>query len=413
MKVKYIPGIREKERQNRKTRVAAYCRVSTQMEEQEESLTRQKEYYEQYIRGNSDWEFAGIYYDKKSGTDAKNREGFQNLITDALDGKIDVILCKSISRFSRNIVDGQVYARQLKAAGVNVIFEKEGLQLSDPAAEMMFALLNTVAQSESQSISDHVRTACEHRYAQGKYNLGNNHILGYDTVDGKLVPNQDAWIIQMIFELFLQGKTYRQISKALENAGARSLSGKKTFSIKTIQYILVNETHVGDKRLQKQPHINFLTKKADHTVAYHQYYLTDDHEGIVDRETWDAVQAIFLERKQAAKMGIRKGHGPHHFLYGKIFCKECGAPYVRRTLRANSHDPASKYKAWSCKERMQGKNGNGCKGRTIKEEELLQEISIQLGWEWNGIESFDVVRFEKEVERVEIYGRCIEIAYRA
>ena len=173
----------QRERDQHKARVAAYCRVSTTLENQEDSYEEQVRYYTGYIQANEDWEFAGIYSDEKSGTKASNRDGFQNLIRDAIDGKVDRILVKSVSRFSRNMVECQKYVKILKGNGVDVRFEKENLDTADPSCTMMFSFLAAIAQDESRSISENVKWAYRERFKRGEYNLGNNRILGYDSVD--------------------------------------------------------------------------------------------------------------------------------------------------------------------------------------------------------------------------------------
>lgn len=188
MKITKIP----RKRDQHKKRVAAYCRVSTLLEKQEESFEAQVSYYSIYIETHSEWEFAGIYSDEKSGTKAENRQGFQKLIQDALDGKVDYILVKSISRFSRNIVDCQKYVNLLKANGVYVRFEKEGLDTANASSSMVFSFLSVIAQNEAKTISDNVKWGYRQRFQRGEYNLGNNRIFGYDTIGGKLVPNKDA-----------------------------------------------------------------------------------------------------------------------------------------------------------------------------------------------------------------------------
>lgn len=394
MNVKYIPGRRER----RKRRVAAYCRVSTRRGEQEESLEFQREYYKTLIQSHGEWQFSGIYYDERSGLSAEKRTGFQRMIKAALNDEIDFILCKSISRFSRNIVDCQRYARLLGGNGVSVFFEKENMKTTDPSAEMMFALLGSIAQSESQSISDHVRVACQHRFERGEYNLGNNRILGYDSINGRLVPNGDAWIVRMIFQLFLEGNTYRQISAAVADAGGHRLFSKKAFTGSAIRTIIKNETYVGDKLLQKKPHKNFLSKRPDFTIPYQSFYLKADHEGVIDRDTWNRVQDILRNREEEKKEGIYRNGRAHHFLYGKVFCEKCGAPFTRRTF-FSSKGPGDRksYKAWSCKERQKGKRGNGCRNVIIREDRLLEWIGAELDWE-----VVEEKRFLDEVERVEI-----------
>ena len=272
-----------------KKRTAAYCRVSTQLQEQEDSFETQHNYYTSYIKSNNNWEFAGIYSDEKSGTKADNREGFQKLIHDALDGKVDYILVKSISRFSRNLVDCQKYVKLLHGNGVDIKFEKENLDTADPSCTMMLSFLATIAQDESHSISENVKWGYRQRYKRGEYNLGNNRILGYDTIDGKLVPNKDAHIVSLIFQMYYEGNTLTDITRTLDSIGALGLR-KKKMTISSIRYILTNETYVGDKLLQKQPPINFLTKKPDINTSYESKYLVNDHEAIISREIWDTVQ---------------------------------------------------------------------------------------------------------------------------
>lgn len=177
----------------------------------------------------------------------------------------------------------------------------------------------------------------------------------------------------------------------------------------TISRILHNETYVGDKLLQKKAPRNYLTKKPDPNVEHESNYLTDDHEAIVDRDTWKKVQAkLEVGRKQRESGWTPIGNS--HFLYGRIFCANCGVPYSRRTFRESQKkdEEGSTYKVWCCRERVKGKKGNGCKNSIIREEMLLEMICIQLGWEWNGAEQFPAERFLREIERVEI-GDGIQI----
>ena len=173
----------------------------------------------QYIAAHSDWEFAGVYSDEKSGLDAENRKGFQQLIKDSLEGSVDFILVKSISRFSRNSVDCQRYINLLHSNGVDVYFEKENINTADTSSTMMMSLMSVFAQNESHSISENVRWAIKERVKRGEHNLGNNRVLGYDCVDGKLVPNKDAPIIREIFEMYLAGAGLVTIREKLTRDG--------------------------------------------------------------------------------------------------------------------------------------------------------------------------------------------------
>ena len=370
MKFTKIP----RKRDQHKKRVAAYCRTSTDLDNQEDSYEMQMAYYTSFIEAHEEWEFVGIYADEKSGTKAENRPGFQRLIRDALDGRVDYILVKSISRFSRNIVDAQGYVKLLHGNGVDVHFDKENLDTADPSCSMMFSFLSTIAQDESRSISENVKWAYRERFKRGEYNLGNNRILGYDSEDGKLVPNKDASAVRLIYQLYLEGKSIEEIRRLLADYGVLTKKGT-LISHNDILYILKNETYRGDKLLQKQAPKDYLTKKPDKRQKFESFYLEDDHEAIVEKAVWDAVQEKMQKHKEVEEAVGHRGGRPH-FLYGKVFCGSCGAPMTRRTVRSLGGE---KCKAWTCRERHKGRKGNGCKGRNIFEEELLAAVSGQIG----------------------------------
>lgn len=382
-----------------KKRVAAYCRVSTQRDEQDESFATQKKYYEGMISTHPDWELVKIYSDRHSATAAKNRPGFQEMLADAEAKKLDIVICKSISRFARNIVDCQKYTQWFSTLGITVIFEEQNIRTDDPTSGFVLSMMSAIAQDESHSISENERKSYESRFARGEYNLGNNRILGYDSEDGVLVPNKDAWIVKEVFRRFLAGESYRQIAKGLKDMGAECLHSKRGFGVETLRYMISNETYVGDKCLQKKAPVDYLTKKPDPNRKAMSNYLYDDHEAIIDRETWDKAQAILKERKELAKTGVYKTNREHHFLYGKVFCGECGAPFLRRTF--NGSTP---YKAWNCRNRQKGKGEIKCGNRFIREKQLLNQIQEELGWS-----DMDQEQFQKEVSRVLVFANHIEV----
>lgn len=382
-----------------KKRVAAYCRVSTLRDEQDESFATQKRYYKEMISTHPDWELVKIYSDRHSATAAKNRPGFQEMLADAEAKKLDIVICKSISRFARNIVDCQKYTQWFSTLGITVIFEEQNIRTDDPTSGFVLSMMSAIAQDESHSISENERKSYESRFARGEYNLGNNRILGYDSEDGVLVPNKDAWIVKEVFRRFLAGESYRQIAKGLKEMGAECLHSKRGFGVETLRYMISNETYVGDKCLQKKAPVDYLTKKPDPNRKAMSNYLYDDHEAIIDRETWDRAQAILKERKELAKTGVYKTNREHHFLYGKVFCGECGAPFLRRTF--NGSTP---YKAWNCRNRQKGKGEIKCGNRFIREEQLLNQIQEELGWS-----DMDQERFQKEVSRVLVFADHIEV----
>ena len=229
------------QRENEKTRVAIYCRVSTKTKEQEDSLEIQKKAYIDLISLRSDWELVGIYADSLSGLSAEKRPEFMRMIEEALNGNIDRILCKSISRFSRNVVECKLYTEKLRLKGVAVEFEKEHIRTDDPTSAFIFSLMAVIAENESRSISENIKWSQRERVKRGEFNLGNNRILGYDTVDGKLVPNDDADTVRLIYSLFLRGNTINEIIRILTELGVKSLKGNQ-FSRSAIQCHLANST---------------------------------------------------------------------------------------------------------------------------------------------------------------------------
>ena len=381
---------------NSKVRVAVYCRVSTKRDEQEDSLEMQKEAYISLIKGRSDWELVGIYSDSISGLSAEKRPDFMRMIKDAMDGKIDRILCKSVSRFSRNVAECKKFTDMLRSKNISVEFEKEHLKTDDSTSTFIFSLMSAVAENESRSISENVRWGYQERFKRGEYNLGNNRILGYDSVDGKLVPNEDAGVIRSIFRQYADGVSIEAIRMGLAELGVLTKNGTP-LSKSNIQYILRNETYRGDKHLWKQPQKDFITKKVNPNVEQESIYLKNDHEAIIDEETWAAVQKR-IEEMKSLKSVVGHTGGQPHFLYGKIFCGDCGEPMKRRTFKSKS---GKSYKAWMCRERM--KKGSGCEMRIVKEENLIAEICEMLGWV-----EFDEGQFSREVVRVDVYGDRLE-----
>ena len=360
MQITRIPAQRE----NKKTRIAVYCRVSTKMEEQEDSLETQQAAYTDLISMRSDWELVGIYSDSLSGLSAEKRPEFMRMINEALEGKIDRILCKSVSRFSRNVAECKKYTDMLKLKNVIVEFEKEHISTADTTSAFLFSLMSAIAENESRSISENIRWGYRERFKRGEYNLGNNRILGYDCVDGKLVPNQDADTIRLIYTMFLQGSNVEEIIRKLTGMGVMTRNDTP-LGRNGILYILRNEAYKGDKQLQKRPPKNFITKKPDPTIPFESKYLENDHEAIVSRSVWDAVHRKLEENKAIEEVVGHRGGQPH-FLYGKVFCGECGAPMTRRTVNGPG---GGKIKTWICREK---RKGSGCKCRNVKEEELLK-----------------------------------------
>ena len=230
----------EPKKQAQVKRAIAYIRTSTKMESQSESYETQYKVYKDMIDADDTLAFAGVYADKKSGTDSKHRPGFTKMCADAEAKKFDIVYVKSISRFSRNVGVMQRTVDRFRELGITIIFEEDRIRTDDFASNLVLGLIGSVAQDESHSISKNVAMGYHERFARGEFNLGNNRILGYDTVDGKLEPNGDAWIVKEIFDRFVSGESMGGIARAMNEKGARTLKGG-TFCLQTVRYILKNE----------------------------------------------------------------------------------------------------------------------------------------------------------------------------
>lgn len=386
-------------RPDTKSKVAVYCRVSTTHDAQEDSLEMQRDYYTSLISERPDWTLAGVYADTRSGLSAEKRPQFMQMINDCMDGKINRILCKSLSRFSRNAVECRRYIDLLKMKNIAIEFEKENIKTDDQSGTFVLSLMSVVAENESKSISDNIKWGYRSRFSRGEYSLGNNRILGYDTIDGKLVPNKDAVVVKRIFSEYANGKSIPDISRDLASDGILSRNGK-ALDYMVIKYMLSNETYKGDKELWKTKPRDLFTKKPDLNSKRQSIYLSDDHEPIIDDLTWFRVQAKLRVKKDLKR---RVGHlgGKTHFMYGKVFCAKCCSPMTRRTY---TNGKGEKYKAWICRNRLKGKEGNKCKADIIKEDELLNLITKDLGWE-----TFEEERFIGEVNRVLVDGKKLTI----
>ncbi|MFM1524451.1 MULTISPECIES: recombinase family protein [Helcococcus] len=364
-KIRTIPATKTKyssksKVQVSKRRVAGYARVSTESDEQFTSYEAQVDYYTNYIKQRADWEFVGIYTDEGiSGTNTKRREGFNNMVEDALSGKIDLIITKSVSRFARNTVDSLTTVRELKDAGVEVYFEKENIWTFDSKGELLITIMSSLAQEESRSISENVTWGHRKRFSDGKVSVPFGNFLGYDRgEDGNLVVNkEEAKIVKKIYKYFLQGLSPYGISKKLTEEGIPTVQGKKNWASGTIKRILTNEKHRGDALLQKTFTVNFLTKeKKKNEGEIPQYYVERNHEPIIEPKVWDYVQDL-LERRPRSQKDI---------FSSKIVCGTCGSYYGSKTWHSNS-----KYKRtiWRCNEKYSNK-GHPCNTPHLYEEDV-------------------------------------------
>ena len=424
--------------QQKNRRVAGYARVSTDHDDQFTSYAAQVDYYTNYIKGRDDWEFVEVYTDEGiTGTSTKHREGFKQMIADALDGKIDLIVTKSVSRFARNTVDSlttirqlkeagvEVYfekeniwtfdgkgellltimsstkhregfkqmiadaldgkidlivtksvsrfarntvdslttIRQLKEAGVEVYFEKENIWTFDGKGELLLTIMSSLAQEESRSISENCTWGQRKRFADGKVSVPFQRFLGYDRgPDGNLVVNREqAVIVKRIYSLFLQGMTYHGIADTLTKDGIPTPGGKKKWSISTVKSILSNEKYKGDALLQKSYTVDFLTKKTKvNEGEIPQYYVEDNHEAIIDPEVFEMVQ-----REMAKRGKGKKYHSGVHAFSTKIKCGECGSWYGSKVWHSNS-----KYRKtiWQCNHKFD--NDKRCSTPHLTDEDI-------------------------------------------
>ena len=276
-----------------KLRVAAYCRISTNHEEQESSLETQISYYGKLIAGHEDWELVKIYAERASGTQLKKRPEFMQMIKACKQGKIDLILTKSISRFGRNMLDTLRTLYELFNLGVKIYFEKENLNNFDREMRTMMGIYAGFAQEESKNMSDNIKWGIRGRMREGKVCLNCTRFLGYDKDEnGRLVVvESEAVIVRIIFELYLKGFGVRRIKKFLEENGIKTVTGKDVWSTSTIDRILSNEKYVGDVLMQKSFTEDFLTgKRSKNEGELSMYFIENDHEAIIEREIFEAVQ---------------------------------------------------------------------------------------------------------------------------
>jgi len=336
----------------RKKRVAGYARVSTDSDEQFTSYEAQIDYYTQYILNHSDWEFVKVYTDEGiSGTNTKNREGFNLMIADALAGKIDLIVTKSVSRFARNTVDSLVTVRKLKEKGVEVYFEKENIYTLDSKGELLITIMSSLAQEESRSLSENVTWGQRKAFSDGKIRLPYKKFLGYERgPDGlpQIVPEQ-AEIVRRIYSEFIGGKTTFAIAKSLTADGILTPGGKTNWAASTVESILRNEKYKGDALLQKAYTVDFLTKKMKKNEGeVPQYYVENSHPAIVTPEEWKAVQEELERRKVLG----RKYSGTSIFS-SRLVCANCGEFFGAKTWHSND-----KYRKtiWRCTHKYNGED---------------------------------------------------------
>ncbi len=359
-----IPASRQKETaagkpKSGKKRVAAYCRVSTDSEEQLTSYKAQKAYYTQIISENQDWELAGIYADQGiSGTSLKKRKEFNRMITACKRGRIDMILTKSLSRFARNTVDCLETVRMLKAQGIRVIFEKENIDTLTESSEFLITMYSSFAQAESESISKNVTWGKQKSMKSGHVAFPYKIVLGYRRgADGKpeIVP-EEAEIIRRIYKRYLDGCSLTQIKQELEAEQIPTASGIKNWSVQAIQNILTNEKYIGDVLLQKTYTTDCITKtKKKNNGELPMYYIENNHPAIIPKDVFSQVREEMTRRASKRKVMQKTGRteqGKYSYKYALselLVCGECGTPYKRCTWARKG----KKRIVWRCISRLE------------------------------------------------------------
>ena len=365
----------------RQLRVAAYCRVSTDDEEQLTSYEAQKNYYTDKIMTNKEWTMAGIFADEGiTGTSARKRPEFLRMIRQCKQGKIDIVLTKSISRFARNTVDCLNYVRALKELGIAVIFEKENMNTLEIDSEILITMLGAFAQSESESISANVRWGIRQAMKEGKATIQYKYLYGYRKGDdGKpeIILDQ-AEVVRKIYDLFLSGTPVRGIQEYLNANSVPNINGESKWARSAIDSILTNEKYCGDVLLQKTYIDDCINKKVKKNTGQLPMYLVQNHhEGIISHETFDAAQAE-IARRSAGKSPSKKNaptgrsrYSSKYALSDRLYCGECGTRYQRCTWRNRD---GSKRIVWRCVSRVDYGNKYCHDSPTLDEEPLHRAI---------------------------------------
>lgn len=362
-RVRVIPATKALETlrkaQDGKMRVAAYCRVSTDSEEQLNSYEAQKNYYTQKIQDSPDWEMAGIYADEGiTGTSLKKRTEFKKMITACKRGHIDLIITKSLSRFARNTVDCLETVRLLKANGIGVYFEKENINTLTESSEFLITLFSGFAQAESESLSKNVAWGKAKSAEAGKVTFQYKKMLGYRKgADGQpeIVP-EEAEVIRRIYHRYLDGCTLGQIKRELDEDKVPTAQGVESWSPAIIHNILTNEKYIGDALLQKTYITDCISKKVKKNQGERaMYYVENNHPAIISREMFDQVRNEMTRRSSKRKVLQKSGktelgkYSGKYALTELLVCGECGSPYKRVTWARNG----KKRIVWRCVSRLE------------------------------------------------------------
>ena len=366
----------------RKLRVAAYCRVSTELEQQQSSYDIQIEYYTRHIMQNPNWIFAGVFADDgRSATNTFRRDDFNQLMDQCMKGKVDMVITKSISRFARNTVDCISWVRKLKEKNVAVYFEKENLNTLDDSTEMILTILSSQAQEESRAISTNVKWGYARKFEKGESTRQRSYGFRKAPTGEMCIVEEEAAVIRNMARWFLDGDSLERIKHRLEDAGIETTTGKKTWSTGTIYNILTNEKIMGDVLLQKTFTADYLTKRrVKNSGQQKQYYVKNHHEAVIPKTVYYKIQEEIARRSSLKKAGTRKGktaqgvYSSKYALTGIMVCNECGAHYRRTTWAKNG----KKVIVWRCINRLEHGTKRCHESPTLKEEVIQEAIMGKL-----------------------------------
>ena len=361
-------------------RVCAYARVSTDSEEQLTSYSSQIKHYSEYIKSNPEWKFVGVYADEGiSGTQIKKRTQFKRMIDDALNGKIDMIIAKSISRFARNTLDTLKIVRELREHNVDVYFEKENIHTLELDSEMFLTLYSAFAQAESESTSMNVKMGLNAKMKRGEP-VGNQNCYGYiwnEETKELEINEEQASIVRFIFDLYIKGVGGRTIAHRLNDKGIPTYFNKK-WSQGSISRIIKNEKYVGDLLGQKYYVVDPLShKRCLNYGEKEQYYVKDHHIGIIDRDTWNKAQEILNKRNNNKKDNGREHRTTYSLKYdfsSKIVCGHCNSTYVRRQGTKRKDGTAPIY--WKCFQQVDEKRY--CEKSKFIRDDVLKDMFVEL-----------------------------------
>lgn len=364
-------------------RVAAYCRVSTEQDEQLNSLENQKIFFKNYIEKNPNWEFTDLYVDRGiTGTNTKKRTGFNNMMNDAENKRFDLVITKEISRFARNTLDSIFYTRKLKALGIGVFFMNDNINTLDSDAELRLTIMSSIAQEESRKISERTKWGKKRSMERGVV-MGSS-VFGYFLKDGTLTVNpEEAKTVRLIYDLYLnKAMGSHLIANELANRGISSPYGLSRWQETTIIKLLKNEKYMGTLKQRKEITVNYLTHEKVKNNGIEDFIIIENHhEPIIDKETFEAVQKEIARRSIAAKEKHR--HSSRYVWSGKIICGNCGKHYKRKVANRKGKNPKT---VWGCQNYMKfgvekiNSNGEktGCSSKYIREDVLEQSFMYVL-----------------------------------